>query len=507
MEIRYRRQTHVTPKSYLFFLDAYKSVYAERNASIASMQSRMSSGLSKLAEAVVSVEELQKEMRVMEKDLAISTEKANEVLATVTIQVTETEKVKADVQAVAASQQDLVDAIDADRAIANERLEVAKPALEAAEHALNTIKATDIATVRKLAKPPYLITVIMDVVMVLFGSKLTPVKPDPERQFLVPSWGEALKVVADVNFLKRLQQFPKDLMNEETIDLMGPYLSNPLYTFDNAKAACGNVAGLLSWTIAMAQFYAINKEVLPLKAKVAVAEAKLQTAMQKLAEAEALLAEKEKDLNVQKERHAEAMAAKQVVQDQADQCSEKINLAQGLISGLAGERIRWQEQLGLFWSEIQRNVGDVLLLTGFLSYAGPFNQEYRTLLQRNWLDELMQRRIPASGNIKVTDCLTDQATVRRFPRFPRGKSVFPCIKGDAEPLNRLSRSPDVGVEPAGPPQRRALRSERHYRDQGVAVPAPHRPSGPGQAVDQEQGEGLRPAGVSNCGCATFSSKF
>lgn len=194
MRCRYRRQTYVTPKSFLFFLDAYKSVYTERNASIVRLQSRMSSGLSKLAEAVVSVEELQKEMIVMEKDLAESTEKANEVLSAVTVQVNETEKVKADVQAVAASQQELVDAIDADRAVANERLEKARPALEAAEQALLTIKATDIATVRKLPKPPYLITLIMDAVIVLFGRRLDGVKPDFERQFLVPSWGEALKV-------------------------------------------------------------------------------------------------------------------------------------------------------------------------------------------------------------------------------------------------------------------------------------------------------------------------
>lgn len=143
----------------------------------------------------------------------------------------------------------------------------------------------------------------------------------------------------------------------------------------------------------------------------AVAEAKLEAAMRKLQEAEALLAEKERDLAIQKERHAAAMAAKQVVQDQADVCSEKISLANGLINGLAGERVRWQEQLGLFQAEIQRNVGDVLLLTGFLSYAGPFNQEYRTLLQRSWLDGLTQRRIPASGTVRITDCLADQATV------------------------------------------------------------------------------------------------
>lgn len=65
------------------------------------------------------------------------------------------------------------------------------------------------------------------------------------------------------------------------------------YTFDAAKIACGNVAGLISWTIAMAQFYAVNKDVLPLKANLAIMQGKYQAAKKELEEAEAELEEKE----------------------------------------------------------------------------------------------------------------------------------------------------------------------------------------------------------------------
>ena len=80
--------------------------------------------------------------------------------------------------------------------------------------------------------------------------------------------------------------------------------------------------------------------------------------------------------------------------------------ATALIEGLAGERVRWTEASKGFADQITKLVGDVLLATGFLSYSGPFNQEFRNLMQNNWKKELMTNKIPFSDvSIIVKNCV------------------------------------------------------------------------------------------------------
>ncbi|XP_026319440.1 dynein heavy chain 8, axonemal-like [Hyposmocoma kahamanoa] len=408
---RFRRQAHVTPKSYLCFLEGYKSLYKDKHLNIAEMARRMTTGLDKLIEAGASVDILKKELEIKEQEIKVATEKADEVLAAVAESQAAAEIVKGEVLEVKERAVALVSVIAAETAVAEDKLAAAKPALDAAEAALQTINAADIATVRKLGKPPFLITLIMDAVIILFRKKIDPIKPDPEKNFLTASWAESLKVMADARFLSNLKNYPKDEINAEMVDLLQPYFNFPQYTFEAAKVACGNVAGLISWTIAMAQFYAVNKDVLPLKANLAIMQGKYQSAKKELDAAEALLAAKERELAHVQKQFDDAMTLQKAVLDDAAKCQQKMDAATALINGLSGERIRWTEQSALFMSEIDRLVGDILILIGFLSYAGPFNQEFRTMLLGTWMSDLSKRHIPVSMSLNITEQLTDTATI------------------------------------------------------------------------------------------------
>jgi dynein heavy chain len=96
-----------------------------------------------------------------------------------------------------------------DKAVAEKKLAAAKPALEEAEAALQTIKPAHISTVRKLAKPPHLIMRIMDCVLLLFMKRIDSVTADPERPCVKPSWSESLKVMSQGGFLNQLLTFQK----------------------------------------------------------------------------------------------------------------------------------------------------------------------------------------------------------------------------------------------------------------------------------------------------------
>ena len=406
---KFRRTTHVTPKSFLNFIGVYKKIYQKQEHEIGILASRMTAGLDKLDDASKAVEVLKKDLAVMEQSLKEASAKSEEVLLNVTDKAREAEVIKKQVQQNKNEAQAIVEKINVDKVVAEEALDAARPAIEEAEEALNTIKPVNIATVRKLAKPPHLIMRVMDATMVLFRSKLPLISMDPTVPCPKPSWSEALKVMSSVSFLKDLLQFPKDTnINDEIVELLEPYLVMEDYNMGTAKRVCGDVAGLLCWTKAMSFYFGVNKNVIPLKDNLAVQEARYRGAMAQLESAQALLWKKENDLKKMQLTYAKAVREKQKLTQEAGMCRKKMSAASTLINGLGGEKQRWTQQCKEFKAQLGRLIGDALLACSFLSYSGPFNQQFRESLFEKWENLLQKKKLPFTEHLDVMGLLLEE---------------------------------------------------------------------------------------------------
>lgn len=133
---RFRRQTYVTPKTYLTFLESYKALYVDKKNNIDVLAKRMRTGLTKLIEAAQNVDELRKELAVSEKEVTIATIAAEKVLTSVIAASEIAKKIKEEAEIVATRAENLVAIISVDQKEAEGKLLAAKPALDAAEAAL-----------------------------------------------------------------------------------------------------------------------------------------------------------------------------------------------------------------------------------------------------------------------------------------------------------------------------------------------------------------------------------
>merc|ERR1719301_268146 len=191
-----------------------------------------------------------------------------------------------------------------------------------------------------------------------------------------------------------------------------PYLALENFNPGVAKKASGAAEGLCKWVGAMRMYHEAAKIVKPKLDYLKVQEGKLSIAMKQLGEAEAEMAKAQAVLDGLNAQFNEAMANKQALEDKANMTKRKMDQANKLINGLAGEKIRWTEDSNNFASRRKRLIGDTALVCGFVTFCGPFNSEFRDKLNyETFLNDTHSRGVPASERVNLVEFLVDQGTI------------------------------------------------------------------------------------------------
>lgn len=163
----------------------------------------------------------------------------------------------------------------------------------------------------------------------------------------------------------------------------------------------------------METYGTIFRQVAPKKEKLRVAQETLEKKQSSLREAKGKLQEIQDKLIELKNQYDEKVGLKEKLRKESEETELKLTRAEQLVTGLSGERDRWEKSIKQYEDSIRYLPGDCLLASGFLSYAGPFNSTYRqNLMERVWLNQIKTLEIPFTPEFKFEEFLGNPSIIR-----------------------------------------------------------------------------------------------
>lgn len=106
----------------------------------------------------------------------------------------------------------------------------------------------------------------------------------------------------------------------------------------------------------------------------------------------------------------EANDKKAAAVNEANRCARRLDLAQRLVSALGSEKARWANSIVELDANLEVIVGDVLLASAFVSYAGPFNKKFRNMMiEVEFLKFMKEKDIPLSAIANPVKILTTES--------------------------------------------------------------------------------------------------
>ena len=232
--------------------------------------------------------------------ISLTPEERRERLATAKKREAEVQQIKDKLAAEAMELAREKDAVERD-------LEAAKPMLAEAENALKALTANlaQIGQLRSLKSPPNLAKRVLDACLILCMKDVVPTKAVSvslgrgDELLLESSWKSSTAMMSEKTFLNgllrrlpagKLSDYAKQMVNEETLELLYPYLSAVDFTSNDARRVATAAAGLVTWVRAEVSYVDVAKVQKPKVEQLRAAQATQKRATVALEKAQAELA-------------------------------------------------------------------------------------------------------------------------------------------------------------------------------------------------------------------------
>eukprot|EP01033_Poteriospumella_lacustris_P002475 gene2475-1807_t len=455
--LKMRRRVYQTPKSYLSFIQNFTGLYGVKLGELKVKEGRVNLGLQKLIQGAQDVKDMKQVLAEEDKKLEIATQETNKMLASLEVSSAEAKRESDKVTTI--KNKCVADAtrIGGEKAACMADLAKAQPFVDEADTAIKSIQPKDIGEIKKIPTPTPIIQLIFDGILILFKLQMNPVKActhviaKQEIKFFESSfrpYGASMINRADfLNSIFDFGQNGKDKINEETIELLSVYVDLEVFNADVAKNASAAAKGLCTWVRAMKFYHEASKIVKPKLEALSIAEANLEAANKALAAAEQRLEACQARLNELQVMFDTQMAEKRRIEEGALALKKKMDMASQLIGGLAGERVRWTEDSNNFSDMKRRLVGDCAAACAFVSYCGPFNQEFRKyLIESKCVADCQLRSVPITQGLDIISFMVDIGTIGDWNM--QGLPADPLSTQNGILVTRSSRFP-LMIDPQG----------------------------------------------------------
>lgn len=427
--------TYLTPRHYLDFVTQFRRLFREKREDLEEQQRHLNVGLEKLRDTVDKVRDLRASLAQKQQQLEIKDAEANEKLQRMVADQRTAESQKTTSIEVQTKLDKQKKEIASRKEIVLSDLAKAEPAVLEAQQSVSNIKRQHLTEVRSMANPPSGVKLALESVCTLLGHK-------------VDSWKGIQAVVRRDDFIANIVNYD----NEEHMTpnlrqrMRNHYLSNDDFTFEKVNRASKACGPLVQWVEAQVNYSEILDRVGPLRAEVEQLEDKT---LQTQAEAKAIdntIAKLEESIANYKTEYAALISETQAIKSEMARVQTKVDRSLRLLDSLSSERVRWEAASKSFETQIQTLVGDVVIASAFLAYAGLYDQQFRKTMVDDWLHHMSQSGISCKADGSVLGYLSSADERLQWQRHSLPADDL-CME-NAIMLKRFNRYPLI-IDPPG----------------------------------------------------------
>ncbi|KAG5499789.1 hypothetical protein GH5_03924 [Leishmania sp. Ghana 2012 LV757] len=422
--IETRRRSYVTPTSYLALLSNFKAMAAAKRRFLREQRGRLEKGLEKLRHTEVQVAELEAQLKAQQPVLVEKKAEIQSMMERLTMDRQEAAVKEADARREEAEASVKAEECAKMRHECADRLAEAEPALVEAVKVLSKIKAAEISELNKYANPPKGVQYVMEAVALLltFGNCPKEFYSGPAGGRKAPDWWLCAKsYMKDANRLLDLLVQPpeKGGFNREAMDMalmekIRVYHDNDEFQPEKVKTVSLPCMAMCQWVRAMYKWFFVNREIQPLREKLAATEAELAVVMEALRATQATLNGVVAAVEALEKEYDDALNAQAALEAEVERTSLKLQRAARLIDGLGGEKGRWATLVEQYKEQERYIVGDMMVAAATVAYCGPLTAPYRNDVRRQWKASLTAANVETSTDFDLVSTSGDAVQIQEW---------------------------------------------------------------------------------------------